>query len=125
MPDKNCCERDDYVDRTSLTLGVTRIGVDILIPESQPIRINEGDVVEDLVFIEPGSGMSTITGRLRNVCGSSRYQNFNAVNYDPCGPQLNNYNLPLCLLIDTSKTNVAEYQLIPITRICGIGSVHQ
>ena len=71
----------------------------------------------------PDHTVRTISGRLRTVCGSSRFQRFMPRFYNPRGPQLSDYILPMMLVIDCSEAHRSVLEYVPIRSILSIGGV--
>ena len=105
------------------TVGVARIGIELRLPDGDTKNVNPDDYMSKVVVEQLDHTVKTISGRLRAVCGSSRYQNFMPRFYNPMGPQLSDYVLPQMLVIDTSEQHKFKLEYVPIMSIQSIDEI--
>ena len=105
------------------TVGVARIGIELRLPSGEILVVNPEDYIENMTIENPDHTVRTISGRLRTVCGSSRFQRFMPRFYNPRGPQLSDYILPMMLVIDCSEAHRSVLEYVPIRSILSIGGV--
>ena len=105
------------------TVGVARIGIELRLPNGNTVTANPDDYIASMVVENPDHSVKTISGRLRTVCGSSRYQNFMPRFYNPRGPQLSDYILPQMLVVDSSEAHKSTLNYVPIMSILSVGEI--
>ena len=105
------------------TVGVARIGIELRLPTGDTVLVNPDDYITEMVIENPDHTVFSLAGRLRTVCGSSRFQNFMPQFYNPTGPQLSDYILPQMLVIDSSEAHRSKLNYVPIFSILSVGDI--